>query len=958
MRPFPRSFPSLPLVLLLFFFGNVYALAQEDCANGVDDDGDGLVDINDVTDCSCNFAPTVPSFLPNASLEDFDSEQAGCRSRQPGGLPDAPNQANCLVGWQRASFGTTDSWNAFTLPGAPPFFPASLPQPLPSGTGVAGFWVGVVDGDDPTRTNGDGSTTEIYREYLAACLADGNTLQSGQNYRLTFSLGFMQPQEFESTEGQVVNLASPAPIELAVYGIQNCGQVYFGDFFGCPEEAGAVGWVRLGTVRVDGQAGRWTSASLDFTSPGTFQAFAIGGSCAADIGRSDSPYYRNYYFIDDVLLNRPRAFEQPVAGPVAVEGQTICADRIRLIGTVTPGADYQWYKNGAAIIGETASTLSLEPSPAIDGAYVLRVTTAGGCALSEEVIVQRPVLFDQIPDSVQLCQVGDTVVLSPRFNSFATYEWSDGSTRSFFQVAQPGEYSVTVSSACEQRVERFVVTADDQLTFTTVVDPAEPCEGDTVSLSINSNWFIPFFAFADTNNEFLPQDDRGNYLAVAGETDTILINVFTSCELLVDTLVIAELDPFVVTADIEPLSCENPVGGIALTVNDLTAVDFEWRDQTGTLLPDDGPQLTVRVAGTYTVTLADGVRCPTTLAYEVPFDDDFAVSLETTEAFCGGDGTAQAIVAGGVPPYRASWFRSTTGERLSGDSLFFSGLDTGAYRLEVEDATGCILPTFFTITAPPPLTVTAQVSFADCTDPTSGILTAGASGGSPPYRFRLNDGEDRPGGVFSGLSGGSYTLTATDNQGCGSPPIEVTIEPPRTFSIELGEDRILALGDSLTLQLGVTGVPDDFGTVRWTPPAGLGFPFGDSATIVTARPLLTTRYTATFTSLEGCSLQDDVEIVVDATPRVYVPTAFSPDGDGNNDQLFAFPGPGIAAILTFEVYDRWGSLLWSMTEEEFGWDGRLGGRPVPTGVYAYVLTYRTVDNREGRSAGTVVVVGK
>jgi gliding motility-associated-like protein len=350
------------------------------------------------------------------------------------------------------------------------------------------------------------------------------------------------------------------------------------------------------------------------------------------------------------------------------------------------------------------------------------------------------------------------------------------------------------------------------------------------------------------------------------------------------------------------------------------------------------------------------VRCPTSFTYTVNFTDDFSVAIATTEAFCGGDGTATAGVDGGLPPYTASWFRSETGERLAGDSLTISSLDTGTYRVEVEDASGCVLPAFFTITAPPPLAVATEVSFADCTDPDSGILSVAGTGGTPPYRYSLDGSDPRGDPVFTELSGGNYVVEVTDARGCTSPSATVAVAPPQAFSIDLGDDRVIALGDSLPIQLNVSGVPATFGTVQWTPAAGLSFPFGDSVTTVIARPMMTTRYVATFTSLEGCSLQDDVEIVVDATPRVFVPSAFSPNGDGNNDILFAFPGPGIAAVETFAVYNRWGSLLWTMTEEQAGWTGVVDGQLVNTGVYAYVLTYRTVDNRTGRTAGTVTVI--
>ena len=387
------------VLLLLNLFITAPLSAQEDCANGLDDDGDGLTDLNDLRDCSCSIPSRTISLLPNPSLEEFGAGQEGCTSRQPGGLPDNTNQANCLVGWQRASLGTTDSWNAFTLPGAAPSFPAELPQPLPSGTGVAGFWVGIGDVRGVQFRNNNGRAAAHYREYLAACLTDGQTLEEGLDYRLSFSLGFMKSQELGlSYASGSVNLASPDSIELSLYGVRECGQLNFGGFYDCPELAGAEGYELIANVKVSGEPGSWTAVTADFISPGDYAGFAIGGSCAADIGRPDGTPYRNYYFIDELILNRQEIFEQPVAGPVAVSGQTICAEEIVLTGQPTGGATYQWYHDGVAIAGATEHQLILAPSPDIDGGYRLRKQTPAGCAVTEAVVIQRPVLYDQLPD--------------------------------------------------------------------------------------------------------------------------------------------------------------------------------------------------------------------------------------------------------------------------------------------------------------------------------------------------------------------------------------------------------------------------------------------------------------------------------------------------------------------------------------------------------------------------------
>ena len=396
------------VLLLTFLLVGPFLSAQEICSNGIDDDGDGLIDLNDKENCSCALSSTLTSLLPNPSLEDFDSGQIGCTSRQPGGRPDAVNQANCLTGWRRASLGTTDSWNAFTLTGAGPFFPNKLPLPLPSGTGVAGFWVGIRDTPDASFTNGDGTRTKQYREYLAACLVDGQRMETGKPYHLTFSLGFMEPQ-IANDDGNIVDIRSPESVELSIYGVKECGQLNFGAFYSCPEASDAFGYDLIANVTVEGTAGNWTFREVDFVSPGSYAGFAIGGSCADDNTRPDGGNYRNYYFIDDLILNEPAAFNEPVAGPVAVDGLTACDEVITLTGQAQTGATYQWFRNGIAVVGATAPALEIAGGPSADGTYVLRVSTAAGCALTEPVVIQRPVMSDHFAENVAICVGEDSV---------------------------------------------------------------------------------------------------------------------------------------------------------------------------------------------------------------------------------------------------------------------------------------------------------------------------------------------------------------------------------------------------------------------------------------------------------------------------------------------------------------------------------------------------------------------
>lgn len=920
-------------LLLAFFLVGTSLFAQEDCSNSIDDDGDGLVDLNDKEDCSCALSSDITSLLPNPSLESFNADQAGCTSVQPGGLPDGVNQANCLTGWQRVSLGTTDSWNAFTLPGAGPYFPAKLPLPLPSGTGVSGFWVGIKDAPNRNFVNGDGSTTSQYREYLAACLVDGQRMETGRNYRLTFSLGFMEPQ-VAVDDSISIDIKSPGPIELSIYGVRECGQLNFGEFYSCPEEVEAAGYELITNVTVDGTPGDWTDVMTDFVASNTYAGFAIGGSCGPDHERPNGGLYRNYYFIDNLILNTPDAFLEPVAGPVQVDGLTVCDEQITLTGQSTLGATYQWYRNGIAMVGQTSPVLNLRGGFSVDGRYALRVSTPVGCAVTDEVNIQRPIVSDLFPDTVAICNPGDTIEVYPRRTSGATFRWSDGSTGGSLSVVEPGTYSVTVSEACIEHTETFLAAIDPPFSYEITTSPANPCVGDTVTVRVTSNSYAPKVYFRSLPDERMLLANQGTTKVIAGETHALLAFIGNKCGMSMDTIHIASSDTFEVEAvEINNLVCNSSSGSISLTVADSDAVVYEWTDANGQSVGDDSPTLEVTTAGTYSVTLMDGVRCPKTLTYKVS-SESFTASYSVEEGGCGIGGSIATSSVTGQAPFSYRWYRDGHLLAEQANKRGISNLAGGKYRVEIDDATGCTVSYDFTLTEPSPLHATATTLPIECGNPYSGAISVTAKGGVPPYVYRLNDTEEQTFPEYSKLTAGIYRISVVDARGCIFPLEPIAFRAPTPVSMDLSDNRTIRLGDTVVLNTASQQISSTSGTFEWFPARGLSC---TDCPAPAAAPSVTTEYTVTYTNEDNCSISDRVVVTVNELPHIYAPTAFSPNGDDINDVFRVYRGGSVVSVTDLRIFDRWGELIWVQdSEEDPGWDGTFRGKPMTGAVFAYV----------------------
>ena len=317
---------------------------DENCENGIDDDNDGLIDLND-DDCSCEIVEPK-SLIPNPSFEEMNC------------CPTGRSQLNCAEAWIQASAPTTDLINTCDWLGWEDF-PA--PMPFPDGEGIMGFRDGRV------RGFGEGETTpeRNWKEYAGACLT--SPLIAGTNYRFEFDLGF-------------VNFSKSPPINVTFFGTGDCENLPFGngdDQFGCPTNG--PNWVRLGSTFVNGGDNVWIKSTIDITPDQNINAIAIGPDCPA----VNSPV-NIYYFFDNLLLADFESFALNITGQ-----KHPCSREYTLSILDGFATDYQWYKDGIALVGETKAELKEMHG---DGMYQIRIMEGSSCRLSKPFEYIRPIL--------------------------------------------------------------------------------------------------------------------------------------------------------------------------------------------------------------------------------------------------------------------------------------------------------------------------------------------------------------------------------------------------------------------------------------------------------------------------------------------------------------------------------------------------------------------------------------
>jgi hypothetical protein len=182
---------------------------------------------------------------------------------------------------------------------------------------------------------------------------------------------------------------------------------------------------------------------------------------------------------------------------------------------------------------------------------------------------------------------------------------------------------------------------------------------------------------------------------------------------------------------------------------------------------------------------------------------------------------------------------------------------------------------------------------------------------------------------YKNLGFGKHTVRYTLNGSLpclqGSAQQEVIIQDfPKP---DLGPDILLGKGYSTTLK----GAVDGGVTYVWSPTMGLDNP---SAANPVASPGQTQEYVVKVFSINGCVGEDKVNIVI--YQPVYIPTAFTPNADGNND-LWELRGLELYPNPEVQIFNRWGNMVFYSKGNYDPFDGTDGNKNLPEGMYTYKI---------------------
>ncbi|MGI9192184.1 MAG: gliding motility-associated C-terminal domain-containing protein [Chitinophagaceae bacterium] len=313
--------------------------------------------------------------------------------------------------------------------------------------------------------------------------------------------------------------------------------------------------------------------------------------------------------------------------------------------------------------------------------------------------------------------------------------------------------------------------------------------------------------------------------------------------------------------------------------------------------------------------------------YKQPPVQVTTISTVPVNCFGGNDGSFVVGANGGSGSYTYSY----NGIPMNGPSQ--SGLQAGTYTVTATDQFNCTGTTELTITQPTEVLI-GLVEKTDvlCKYQRSGTVTVNALGGVPGYQFWYGNNAPSLDTNYKYLGAGTYRFYVSDTHGC-LDSLDTEIFQPDSLLVVSLEAKIATCIDRKD------GRVDAYAS-GGTPPYAYEWNTNPVQTGTSATNLVTGVYHVVVKDANQCITATQVPVEQELCCRLFLPDAFTPNGDGNNDKYRINERGGGVIMGEFKIYNRWGQEVFSTRELEGAWDGSYRGELQDPGTFHYVVIYQ------------------
>jgi len=347
-------------LLFIFLFFSIFCYSQENCNNGIDDDGDGKIDLND-EDCICN---NTISILQNSSFEE--------KTRCPQNYDD---------------ISTATYWTKGTIP-SPDYLNKDC-----------NLYNTIYSKNLQNFPDGKGIFRAVYKnnkkEYIATKLA--NPLSTGTNYQLTLNIATLMGIETNNLSKRF-DFNFLAPTYITLYGSSNKDNLPL--YTNSDPSSFDPSWIEIGKVLYQPQT-TWGEITINFTTNIAINAIMLGPEKV--LPPSFNTDYEPSFLYDNLRLNTAENF-----GVTILQSGNFCNNDLILTANLTKTMNlpttFQWYRNGIAINGATNKTYPIPSVKTNLGEYAVKVTNGNDCFISSKLTINNSIINPPVTVVQPTCQ--------------------------------------------------------------------------------------------------------------------------------------------------------------------------------------------------------------------------------------------------------------------------------------------------------------------------------------------------------------------------------------------------------------------------------------------------------------------------------------------------------------------------------------------------------------------------
>lgn len=590
------------------------------------------------------------------------------------------------------------------------------------------------------------------------------------------------------------------------------------------------------------------------------------------------------------------------------------------------------------------------------GLIWVHVMDASGCrdSLQINVPVDPPIVINPVVVDIRCNGSTDGSVTINATGGFPGYTYSDDGIAfqagNFWGGLGPGTtwYYVMDQNGC---VDSLQVTVNEPpvLTVNAASMQGVSCNGGTDgSVTLAGAGGTPAYEFSLDGVTYAAS---GTFSGLAPGTYTGFVRDVNGCVGMV-SFTVTEPAPIGLTLNsATPISCFGGSNGIIDLSGSGGTAPYEYSFQGGAFQPS--AVFTGLSAGTYQMIIRDANGCTDTLPVTLaePLELLATVASQSDESCTGfADGQVDISVGGGASPYLLS---VDNGPTQSGTT--FGNLSAGAHTVNITDGNGCTTSLSVTIGAGTAPIAGFVPDYVPCARPIEVSFT-NQSQGAVTYFWTFGDGNDSSATdpIHTYATTGTYdvTLVATDANGCVDTATQQLVFADFPVAAFGSNPALPAIVD---VDAEIQFSNQSLNAVSWL------WEFGDGSSSGLENPVHAWaepgEYCVTLWafSAEGC-----VDSIVQCPIRVietnlFVPTAFTPNGDGLND-VFEIVTTAIFDDYQLQVFSRWGELIFQSREVQDFWTGEYHGKMASEGTYVYRIIATTATGRKIDKSGSVMLL--